>query len=133
MSARLSPKRQALAEAVTVAPGRGWQVVEGRPGRTVRWDRELPFPDHMRRWPGLRGNRPYADWGPTYVQHVFITDLGFGAPLLRVCRAPWVEVQDLSVSLARALEILADPALALDHLERRGIDDEVASAAGESR
>lgn len=101
-----SAKRQELLHRVQCAfvGSDGWVFVPGA-GYTVRWSQECDTPE----WAA----NDHRYWGsPTYTRHVFVTLVG-GAQnyrvLLRVCRCPWVGATDATVTLARALEVLADP------------------------
>lgn len=99
-------KRAELIErmrAVAGDPDSGWSVIG--PG-TVRWSQELPTPS----WVGA------AQWpGTTYTRHVFVTLVSLtSAPIVRVARAPWVRASDVSTSLAKALDLLADPAVVFE-------------------
>lgn len=111
---RLSGKRAALIAALQSAPERGWRPVEDR-GLRMLWSRELPTPDYARgTGNGYTTFRPLWD-EDTYRQRVFVgLPHPRSAPLVRVDRAPWVEARDLEVTLAGALEILADPGGYLD-------------------
>jgi len=100
-------KRQALLDALRTPP-EGWERVPETPGLTIRWGRDQDFPDYMR-------HGAYANWDPTYRQLVFLTLVSAkAAPIMRVCRAPWVNCQDTEPSLERALAVLADPAAELE-------------------
>jgi hypothetical protein len=112
----MTPKRQALLDAMSGAADDGWERVGGPWLLSVRWDRKLPFPDHMRTYPGLHGGFPYKSWAATYQQSVFVTlATPASSPLLRVNAAPWVNSRDSDLTLTRAMSVLADPASALDN------------------
>lgn len=86
---------------------REWErFTNGRPGLRVRWADELPTPEWVTRrmWPG-----------ETYWRHVSVTMTSETAkPIVRFAWCPWVEARDTDASLERALEILGDPAGALE-------------------
>ena len=109
--------RRAALHAAFRDPPPGWVRVPEAPTLAIRWSREVEFPaDHpMRGWPDLHGGKPYANWEPTYTQHVFI-NLTHPAsmPIIRVVRAPWVECRDSEATLTRALAVLADPEAELE-------------------
>lgn len=118
---KLSAKRAELIDRMkhfAANPNPTWAHVPGV-GLTVRHTVcGLTTPDWAReRKPiaGLPGEltRPYWD-EPTYDQHVFLTVVGYtGKPILGVARAPWVRRSDSDLTLARALEILDNPAVVL--------------------
>ena len=116
MKSKITPKRQALIDAMHDVLEHGWVRVEGRPGLSVRWDRRVPFPCHQ-----ADGNGQIGGWSPLpeddgqYQQSVFVSLVSAASnPLMRVNRAPWFSSQDSDLTLTRAFEVLADPASALD-------------------
>jgi hypothetical protein len=95
----MAAKRDRLAaqmrEAVTAGE---WTAVGPS---TIRWTLSgRPTPDWVtsRQWPAS-----------TFDAHVFLTLIG-SKVILSVDRVPWVERRDVSVSMARAFEVLANPA-----------------------
>lgn len=103
-----TPKRRELFDAMLAKLGHGWTFVPTNGYFTIRYDRELPFPEYMDRG-------AYKNWGPTYDQHVFVTLVTpDSSPLVRVLRASWVSGRDCDVTLKRALEILDNPTSLLD-------------------
>ena len=112
----ITPKRQALIDAMRAALDNGWVRVEGRPGLCIRWDRMVPFPYHL-----ADSNGEIGSWSPLpedngqYPQNVFITLVSAASnPFQRANRAPWVRSEDSDLTLKRAFEVLADPASVLD-------------------
>jgi hypothetical protein len=84
-----------MREAVTAGE---WTAVGPS---TIRWSLSgRPTPDWVtsRQWPA-----------PTFDAHVFLTLIG-STVVLSVDRVPWVERRDVNVSMARAFEVLANPA-----------------------
>jgi hypothetical protein len=116
-SIRLSNERRALIEAMWSAPTRGWQLVPGI-GLTVRWDRQVPTPRWAREPGGWdwRSDAAAPLWADSMCpQHVVVTLTAPSAsPVLGMWLAPWAVRVDQSVTLARALAVLADPDSALD-------------------
>lgn len=119
---KLSAKRTELIDGMklyALNPNAIWQPVPIGFGITIRHSvRGLETPAWARERkliPGMGGERTRPRWDePTYDQHVFLTVVGYtGKPLLGVARAPWVGRSDTDLTLARALEILRDPASAL--------------------
>lgn len=108
---RPSRIRQQLHDRIReVAADGSWTVVNAT---TVVFTDQIPFPAHMRSWPGVKGGFPYRDWGPTADRHVFVTATS-AQPIIGVSRGPWTPRVDSMVSIRRALEILADPVALLD-------------------
>ena len=117
MKTKITPKRQALIDAMHDVLEHGWVRVEGRPGLSVRWDRWVPFPCHQADSNGQIGSwSPLPEDNGQYQQNVFITWAvpAVSNPVMRVNRAPWVSSQDSDLTLTRAFEVLADPASVLD-------------------
>ena len=116
MKSKITPKRQALIDAMHDVLDNGWVRVEGRPGLSVRWDRWVPFPYYLADSDGEIGSwSPLPEDDGQYKQNVFITLVTAASnPLLRVNRAPWISSQDSDLTLTRAFEVLADPASVLD-------------------
>lgn len=111
----MTPKRQALFDAMKAKIGDGWEHIPDHLGFCIRWDRVQDFPDWVREMSGLHGDHPYRNWDPTYTQSVFLTiPTPSSNPLLSVHRAPWVNGQTIDLTLKRAFGILADPASVLD-------------------
>ena len=110
MTVQLTPKRQALLDAMRAKAEDGWTHIPDHSGYCIRWDRVRDFPDHMRRWPDLHGGYPYRNWAATYTQHVFITMATATSVLMTVHSAPWMTGSTRDLTIKRALEILADPA-----------------------
>ena len=111
----ISKKRQQLIDDLRAAASTGdrWKLVAGH-GLTVRYTETLPTPQRMRTWPSLHSPNVHPYDTETYDRHVFLTLAHTQAkPLLRVARAPWMGAIDTEISLARALEVLADPASVL--------------------
>jgi hypothetical protein len=107
----ISKKRQQLIDDLRTAAATGdrWKLVAGH-GLTVRYTETLPTPQHMRTWPSQHNSNLHPYDTETYDRHVFLTLAHVQAkPLLRIARAPWVGATDTEISLARALEVLADP------------------------
>lgn len=111
----ISKKRQQLIDDLRAAAAIGdqWKAVAGH-GLTVRYTETLPTPERMRTWPSQHSPNLHPYDTETYDRHVFLTLVHTQArPLLRIARAPWVGATDTEISLARALEVLADPASVL--------------------
>ncbi|HET9144080.1 hypothetical protein [Actinophytocola sp.] len=116
--ARLSGKRAALIEGMKryyLNPNALWQPVPAY-GLSIRFSRRgLDTPEIHQRTSNFHGVHIRARWpSPTYDQHVFLTLTSTqSTPILGVARAPWVGRSDSTITLARALEVLDDPASAL--------------------
>jgi hypothetical protein len=117
MSTKITPRRQALIDAMRAALDSGeWERIEGRPGFSIRWDRWEPFPYHLADANGQIGSwSPLPEDNGRYEQNVFVTlATADSNPFLRVNRAPWIRSEDSGLTLTRAMAVLADPASALE-------------------
>jgi hypothetical protein len=105
-----SAKRAALLGHLRQPPP-GWKHAPTR-FLTISWERTMATPD----WAMRRRADGRSSWGQdTYIQFVHVTMVTEnGPPLMRVMRAPWVSAQDSSITLAKALAVIADPVAVLD-------------------
>lgn len=100
-----------VAMAQKAATEGEWTAIAGN---TIRWMRTMPTPDWAKKErPTSVGKLPALWDEDTFNQLVFLTFIGMDGEkpsiIKRVCRAPWIECQDSTVSQRQAMEIIETP------------------------
>lgn len=109
MSTKLTPKRQALLDAMKAAIDSGkWSRVPDSYGYTIRYTEERETPDWAQKDRGWCAGALYPF--PTYTACVFLTLVLGGKVILGNGSAPWMGRRDQDITLKRAQEVLANPA-----------------------